>query len=159
MQLYCTRKSNPPQASNASPSYRSLQQFLRAVQESQRPYLSPTWGLFTGCTILQLFFSVPLNFTLLPLCYLLLSVLLSSLPSLTPLLIYLNLSLPQTEGGFSSPEGVHLSHKVELFTGFGSASVLDTDEHPHLYLELRVKPSHFPTSIEASGHIRLDQIY
>jgi hypothetical protein len=33
--------------------------------------------------------------------------------------------------------------------------VLDTDEHPHLYLDLRVKPSHFPTSIEVRGHIRL----
>jgi hypothetical protein len=44
---------------------------------------------------------------------------------------------------------------VELFTGFGSAAVLDTDEHPHLYLDLRVKPSHFPTSIEVRGHMRL----
>lgn len=68
----------------------------------------------------------------------------------SPLPLPLPLSLLQTEGGFSSAEGAHLTHKVELITGFGAAAALDADEHPLLYLDLRVKPSHFPTSIEVA---------
>ena len=88
--------------------------------------------LFFSFSVFPTPFHAPLNSTLFH----------SPLPLPLPLL--------QTEGGFSSAEGAHLTHKVELITGFGAAAALDADEHPLLYLDLRVKPSHFPTSIEVA---------